>query len=329
MNKDFYIENSVKFRMGKWFSQPFLPKPCDWNDSVIVRKNLQYKCWIERWKKYGISINPGIYLDSQDSYVNKQEIKDSPIAVYNRRASVQDGILFPIERNPTKDLFKPFNDSYQWADKKSDVIWRGQLSGISKCITDPIENDGPVNLWDNLENDFLKCLRMNFVYKFGKDYNIKFSEIKTSKEWYSKRKRPPKNAEKNEIFLKKLIFENEYLIGVNVPFDEQLKYKYILDLDGNNSPGSTISIMKSNSLMIRPEPKWHTVIFFNLKPWEHYVPLKYDGSDFEQKLDWCKSNDDECAKISKRANKHISQFDKGSEEEIEKLIFKRLQKNKK
>ena len=39
----------------------------------------------------------------------------------------------------------------------------------------------------------------------------------------------------------------------------------------------------------------------NLKPWKHYVPIKSDLSDLEEKILWCKSNDDECKKIVKRA----------------------------
>jgi hypothetical protein len=45
----------------------------------------------------------------------------------------------------------------------------------------------------------------------------------------------------------------------------------------------------------------HTWIDNNLKPWEHYVPIKSDLSDLEEIILWCKSNDEECKQIVKRA----------------------------
>jgi uncharacterized protein (DUF1778 family) len=85
----------------------------------------------------------------------------------------------------------------------------------------------------------------------------------------------------------------------------------------------------TNSVMISPIPKWHNIFSLDLTPWEHYVPVLDDASDFEEKLDWCKDHQNECKDIIQRANQYISQFNLNSEAEIAKKIIERLYKNSK
>ena len=169
------------------------------------------------------------------------------------------------------------------------------------------------------EEELLGSLRGRYVGRYSKTLNIKFT-IKgiTGHKGESKSK---------ELF--KFIEENPFLVGDRIPFKEQLKCKYILNLDGHDYASSIVNTLKSDSLMIGPEPRWDIMINFKLKPWEHYVPTKYDASDLEEKLEWCKSNDEECKNISERATKHISQFTKESEIKIEKRIFEKLKENNK
>jgi archaellum component FlaC len=79
--------------------------------------------------------------------------------------------------------------------------------------------------------------------------------------------------------------------------------------------------------MIGPVPKWHIIVNFQLKPWVHYVPLKDDTSDLEEKLEWCNSNQEECERIVKNASEYISQFNEQTEQKIEKRIFEKLYEN--
>ena len=39
--------------------------------------------------------------------------------------------------------------------------------------------------------------------------------------------------------------------------------------------------------------------------WEHYVPIKNDFSDLNEKIEWCINNDDKCKKISENANNFV------------------------
>lgn len=319
-----YIEKSVKFRMGKWYESSFTNSLCDWENTQIIRKNPQYKYWINYFNDLGFKKNPGVLFDSQDCFINKKNIVNKPIIVYNR--PVYDdcgGILFAIDRNPTKNLFDDLNDPHDWSKKDNKIFWRGQLSGFLKK-TDPPFSDQicTVNLWQNLENDLDKCLRVNFVKKHGKSHDIRFSSFDVEKKWVTSRNLPL--LTKNKKILKQFIRKHKYAIADKVPFTDFLKHKYLLDLDGSNAPGSTINILKSNSVMLRPIPVWETIIFMDLKPWVHYVPIEYDASDLNEKLKWCENNDAECKQISENATDYIKRFTPDSENKINTMIIEKL-----
>ena len=41
--------------------------------------------------------------------------------------------------------------------------------------------------------------------------------------------------------------------------------------------------------------------YHDLKPWEHYVPIKKDFSDLKEKVEWLRQNDEEAKRIVNRA----------------------------
>lgn len=112
--------------------------------------------------------------------------------------------------------------------------------------------------------------------------------------------------------------------------EELLKYKYILSIEGNDKDSGINWKMNSNSLILMPKPtvtSW--MMETRLIPDKHYVLLKDDFSDLEEKYKWCNNNQQKCMEIIKNANSFMDQFkDKNSEEKIERKVleeyFKRL-----
>ena len=51
-----------------------------------------------------------------------------------------------------------------------------------------------------------------------------------------------------------------------------------------------------------------------LIPNYHYLLLKDDFSDLEEKMKWCNSNQNECVKIIKNANNFMKQFSNNEKE---------------
>jgi len=67
--------------------------------------------------------------------------------------------------------------------------------------------------------------------------------------------------------------------------DEQLEYKFILSLEGNDVATNLKWIMSSNSLAFMPRPKYETWFMEgNLVPNHHYILIKDDYSDLEERL---------------------------------------------
>ena len=59
-----------------------------------------------------------------------------------------------------------------------------------------------------------------------------------------------------------------------------------------------------------------------LVPNYHYILLKDDFSDLEEKLKWCNNNVEKCIEIVKNAKKFMSQFsDNKKEEQLEKEVL--------
>lgn len=87
---------------------------------------------------------------------------------------------------------------------------------------------------------------------------------------------------------------------------EQIKYKYILDVDGWSSTwDATIWKLYSGSVLLKTDSVWEQWYYHELQPWVHYVPVKNDFSDLNQKIKWCIEHDTECKKIIKNAHTFV------------------------
>jgi hypothetical protein len=85
---------------------------------------------------------------------------------------------------------------------------------------------------------------------------------------------------------------------------EMLKYKYIIDMDGNTSTwDATAWKLNSNSVILKVESCWHQWFYKGYLPWIHYVPVANDMSDLQEKYKWCEEHQEECQKIIENAKK--------------------------
>ena len=90
--------------------------------------------------------------------------------------------------------------------------------------------------------------------------------------------------------------------------DEQLNYKFIFLIEGNDVATNLKWIMSSNSICFMFKPKFETWFMEGtLIPNVNYVELKDDHSDLEDKFNFY-NNPDEALKIIKNANDYVAQF---------------------
>ena len=98
---------------------------------------------------------------------------------------------------------------------------------------------------------------------------------------------------------------------------DQLKFKYILSLEGNDVATNLKWIMASNSLCFMPKPIFETWFMEGLLiPGYHYVELNPDLSDLEEKVDYYNSNELEAVEIINNANSYSKMFFDASAENI-------------
>lgn len=88
-----------------------------------------------------------------------------------------------------------------------------------------------------------------------------------------------------------------------------LGYRYVMALEGNDVASNLKWIMSSNSIAVMPRPRYETWFMEGtLVPDYHYIEVKDDFSDVEEKLDYYSAHTDEALAIIKHANEYTAQF---------------------
>jgi len=113
---------------------------------------------------------------------------------------------------------------------------------------------------------------------------------------------------------------NKYLVE-KMTIVEQLDYKFILSLEGNDVATNLKWIMSSNSLAVMPRPKYETWFMEGaLVPNHHYVLIKDDYSDLEERLKYYIENTAEALEIVRNANEYVNQFRNKKREDLISLL---------
>jgi len=102
---------------------------------------------------------------------------------------------------------------------------------------------------------------------------------------------------------------------------EHLKYKFILCIEGNDVASNLKWVMSSNSLAFMVKPKYETWFMEGrLIPNHHYVLLKDDYSDLEEKIKYYSTHIEESQSIIDNAHKYIEQFKDNKREDTISLL---------
>ena len=103
-----------------------------------------------------------------------------------------------------------------------------------------------------------------------------------------------------------------------ISVEEQLQYKFILSIEGNDVATNLKWILSSNSLCFMPTPKFETWFMEGkLIPNVHYVHLKDDYSDMLEKMDYYSKNEEQALTIIKNGQAWVSRF---QNEKLEKFL---------
>ncbi|RJX72399.1 lipopolysaccharide A protein [Vibrio sinensis] len=100
--------------------------------------------------------------------------------------------------------------------------------------------------------------------------------------------------------------------------EEQLQYKFLICLEGNDVASNLKWAMSSNSVVITP--KMHFETWFmegTLQAGIHYIEVKDDFSDFEEKIEYYLAHPEEAKQIIRNAHEYLKPF---MNEELEQLV---------
>ena len=73
--------------------------------------------------------------------------------------------------------------------------------------------------------------------------------------------------------------------------EEQSKVKLIVDIDGNTYSQRFPLLLTTGSVVLKIAAFLDTG-FVPAKPWVHYIPVKMDLTDLQEKIKWAKENDE-------------------------------------
>lgn len=145
--------------------------------------------------------------------------------------------------------------------------------------------------------------RADLVKKYFDKYDVGFSSIKQKPEFA--------NYKKSSVSIK-----------------DQLKYKFIISLEGNDVASNLRWILSSNSVPIMKKPCWQSWIMEErLQPNIHYLELNDDLSNLEEILSWSAENDDLCYAIAQNGKNYMSLFlDEENDLLVQKLLLEEFER---
>lgn len=103
--------------------------------------------------------------------------------------------------------------------------------------------------------------------------------------------------------------------------NKQLENKFILCIEGFDVASNLKWVMSSNSLAVMPQPIYETWFMEGtLIPDFHYIAIKDDYSDLEEKLTYYLKHPEKAQQISKNANEYVKQFKNKKREDLLSLL---------
>lgn len=110
-----------------------------------------------------------------------------------------------------------------------------------------------------------------------------------------------------------------------ISITEHLKYKFILAIEGNDVATNLKWIMSSNSIAVMPRPTYETWFMEGqLVPNVHYIEIKKDYSDLEERLNYYITHPEAAEQIIAQANAYTRQFqNQDQEDKIALLVLEK------
>jgi hypothetical protein len=285
-----FIENQVKYMYGDYYEKiitnTYIVVNLIRNNDIFVEEVFDNKLDINR-----LTIGSACQERTQDfmgflkyfwkkdnkNYIIRSDWNDAVtfvdfILTYNRKYSYKNQVIFPLYHYHLPKSIK-INDCIHFKNKQNKLFWRGSSTGSN-------------NIEENIRYKIIS--RNIYIHP---NIDIGFSHL-------------CQNVYKDNTHLFHPLFKNR------VNTEEQIQFKFILNIEGNDCASSFPWALSSNCCPLHNYPfSWETYIFGSgLEPYVHFVPINSDGSDLLEKYNWCLSNLDKCEEIANNGKKYMEMY---------------------
>lgn len=114
------------------------------------------------------------------------------------------------------------------------------------------------------------------------------------------------------------------LQGKTLSINEHFKYRYVMALEGNDVASNLKWVMSSNCIAVMPRPTCESWFMEGrLRPNYHYIEIKPDFSDLEERIHYYNEHLDEAQAIVEHAHEYVSQFLDAERERIVSYLVMR------
>lgn len=262
--------------------------------------------------------NDNEYIQTRLNYYNKL---NTNFSLPESSKTIQEFKLSRIKKESV--YYFDLLEYLRYFNKNSKILYQfGDITTVpefpSFIKSRPIEGDNSNSILMNL-NKIRHFIYVNDSIQFKNKQNILFwrGKIFQSHRKYFMSKfynHPLCNV--GQTNTKKC--ENLVWIKEKVTISDHFKYKFILTIEGNDVASNLKWVMSSNSLSFMVKPKFETWFMEGtLIPNFHYVLLKDDYSDLEEKIEYYSQNIREAEFIIHNANEYVNQF---KNKELERII---------
>ncbi|KAL7487633.1 hypothetical protein ACHAW6_013206 [Cyclotella cf. meneghiniana] len=140
--------------------------------------------------------------------------------------------------------FKNNNRRYTWNSKIKRAVWRGSTTGLG--------------------SNFMDLPRAKLVKQsMMRPDLIDAGFTKFVQAWESERM--------------DLVARNRTIAKEHMAFHDQMKYRAIIDIDGNRWSSRFSKLLCTNSVVIKIDPDWIESFYGNLQPMKHYIPATLEN----------------------------------------------------
>ena len=310
--KNSHLTYYVKCFLREWMPKKFwqiqlngeLEKLDKRSDKEAILRRVDYYCKLASDAGY----------DHQDWDKQAVAIKDQPMT--NQSAYYHDALEVALY----------FDEHLKWVLLSGDTNHIPALPSVTKSR--PLAGD-------NSNNVILKL-----------DKNRHFLFVDDKKAWLDKRNVAIFRGDLGPYKENRDVFMNRFAEGQSAMVDaastnfipehpqwqsgkltigEHLDYKFIMSLEGNDVASNLKWVMSSNSIAVTPRLTCETWFMEGtLIPNYHYIEVKDDFSDLEERLQYYIDHPDEAEAIIQHAHEYVDQFrDKERENLISLLVLKK------